>query len=64
MDGFLTLVDELRKRGAIEVSTDFATVKFSSPLQPAVAPEPEQKPYIIEKPQDLDALLFTETANL
>ncbi len=64
MDGFLNLVDELRKRGAIEVSTEFATVKFSGPLQPTLTPEPEPKPLIIERPQDLDALLFTETANL
>ena len=64
MDGFLTLVDELRKRGAIEISTAEYTVKFATPVQPELAPAPEVKPTIIERPQDLDALLFIETTNL
>jgi hypothetical protein len=64
MDGFLNLVDELRKRGAVEITTEFASVKFAIPLQPLVEPVSEPKPMIIERPQDLDALLYTETTNL
>ncbi len=65
MAGFLEIIDQLRDRGAVEISLhNKISVKFAGPKQIEAPIEKPEPPTIIERPQDLDALLFMETTNL
>lgn len=65
MDGLLKLIDALRERGAIKITTQEVSVEFASPMATPVQVEPEMP--VFEKPIDtaeLEKLLYVETAKM
>ena len=65
MDEFLKLVDELRKRGATEVSMGTYSARFNAPVLAPVAQEAEVAfipPQLSQ--EELEALLYKETMNM
>lgn len=65
MASILNMVDELLKRGAIEISYEGLHVKFAAASVAIGAIDPE--PIVIEKPltaEDLEQLLYDETTKL
>lgn len=65
MDGLLKLIDALRERGAIKISTPEVSVEFASPVAPALSMEADAP--ILEKSLDaseLEKLLYVETTKM
>jgi len=66
MAELLKLIDALRERGAIKISTPELTVEFAAPLSVAAAVEPEQ-PFTMDKPLDaaeVERLMYVETSKM
>lgn len=65
MDDILKLVDELRKRGAIEISTKDLSVKFATPaFTDSIKTEETFKLEPDVNPEHIDALMYQETSRL
>lgn len=65
MDDVLKLIDELRKRGAIEIKTRQVSVRFASPLiSESITSDDSFKIEPDVRPEDLDRLMHLETSRL
>lgn len=65
MDQLLKLIDALRERGAIKITTQDVSVEFAAPVASIMPPEPEQIQF--EKPLDpaeVERLMYVETAKM
>lgn len=65
MDNLLKLVDELRARGAIKISTPEVSVEFAAPITAALPTEPEEVKF--DKPLDpieVEKLMYVETSKM
>lgn len=65
MDQLLALIDALRERGAVKISTPEVSVEFAAPVTPAFIPEATQPQF--EKPLDpgeVERLMYVETAKM
>jgi hypothetical protein len=65
MDHVLRLIDALRERGAIEISTPEVSVKFATPMLAAPIPDPETP--TVEKAIDfaeVERLMYVETSKM
>lgn len=66
MDEVLKLVDALRERGAIEITTKDLSVKFATPMVQASLSFESDEP-VVEKtlaPDELERLMYMETSKL
>ena len=65
MDDFLKLVDELRKRGAIKISSRQYTVEFSQALITETPITNNREEFTHDAPiKDLEGLMYLETSKL
>jgi hypothetical protein len=66
MDQLLKLIDALRERGAVKISTPEVSVEFALPATPFPAtPEPDLPTF--ERPMDaaeIERLLYSETTKM
>lgn len=65
MDNLLKLIDALRERGAVKISTPEVSVEFASPITTHIPQEPE--PVQLERPLDaaeVERLMYVETAKM
>lgn len=65
MDQLLKLIDALRERGAVKISTPEVSVEFTSPIATHTPESPE--PVQLDRPLDaaeVERLMYVETAKM